>query len=290
MPRFEPHPARRPAIVTGASSGIGQAAAIALAEAGHPVVLGARRVEVCEVTAEQIRAAGGEAAAVALDLTDAASIRAFTAAAEAQFGPIEVLVSNAGEVLPTLAHETDPDAFEAQLHVNLLGAQRLVGLVVPGMVDRRRGDVVFVTSDVVREPRPRMASYVTAKWGLEGLARAMQLELEGTGVRASIIRPGPTTTGQGSTWDPREINAVLEQWAHHGLMRHDGYLRPQQVADTIVTMVTTPRGTHLTMIEIQPEAPATPIDDASAVRGAATEGHLTLLEGGLADDAQEAEA
>ena len=77
MPRFEPHPDRRPAIVTGASSGIGAATAAALAAAGHPVVLGARRVERLEELAGTIRADGGEALALPLDLTDTDSIATF---------------------------------------------------------------------------------------------------------------------------------------------------------------------------------------------------------------------
>ena len=282
MPRFEPHPARRPVVVTGASSGIGEAIAITLAGQGHPVVLGARRVDVCEATAGALRAAGGEAIAIALDLTDHDSIAEFAIAAEAAFGPIEVLVSNAGEVFPTRAHETDPDQFAAQVEVNLLGAQRLVSLLVPGMVARTRGDVVFVTSDVVREPRPFMASYVTAKFGLEGLALAMRAELEGTGVRASIVRPGPASTGQGSTWDPASINVVLDEWGRRGHMRHNGYLRPAEIADAVAAVIHTPRGTHLTLVEIQPEAPVVLV--ATDEEEPPTDGsHLTLLDGGLED-------
>ena len=281
MPRFAPHPDRRPAIVTGASSGIGQAVAITLAAAGHPVVLGARRVDTCEVTAANLRGAGAEAIAVRLDLTDAESISAFATAAEAAFGPTEVLVSNAGEVLPTLAHETDPATFATQVQVNLLGAQQLVSHVVPGMVGRGRGDVVFVTSDVVRSPRPRMASYVTAKWGLEGMARAMQMELEGTGVRVGIVRPGPTTSGQGSTWGPDETAQLLEDWTAWGFLRHPGYLRPAEVADTVLAVVATPRGTHVTLIEVQPEAPDNrPPSDAMAAVPDPDGSHLTLIEGG----------
>ena len=82
MPRFEPHPARRPAVVTGASSGIGLATALALAEAGHPVVLGARRLDRLEETAAKIVANGGEAVALPLDLTDDSSIDAFAADAQ----------------------------------------------------------------------------------------------------------------------------------------------------------------------------------------------------------------
>jgi NADP-dependent 3-hydroxy acid dehydrogenase YdfG len=245
---------RRYAVVTGASSGIGEATARALAAAGHPVVLGARRVERCEQVAEEIREAGGTALAVAVDVGDHGSVTAFVERAQA-FGPIDVLVSNAGDVLASNAAETEPDDFAAQVSVNLLAAQRLVSLVVPTMIDRQRGDVVFVTSDVTRVPRPRMSSYVVSKWGLEGLARALQLELEGTGVRASIVRPGPTTSELGWTWSEETTNAVLKEWKRHGLLRHGGYLPPQGVAGAVLAVVSAPRGTHLTLVEVEPEAP-----------------------------------
>jgi len=257
MPRFPVHPDRRPAVVTGASSGIGAAVAAHLAALGHPVVLGARRVERCEETAAKLRADGHEAAAVALDLTDPDSIAAFATAAEAVHGPIEVLVSNAGEVLPRTAIDTEPDVFTRQVHVNLLGAQALVHAVVPGMVERQRGDVVFVTSDVVRVPRPRMAAYVTAKAGLEAMARVMQMELEGSGVRVGIVRPGPASTEQGTTWSEAVVVETVDEWNRWGLLRHDGALRPGDVAGAVTAMVGTARGTHLTLIEVEPEAPAT---------------------------------
>jgi NADP-dependent 3-hydroxy acid dehydrogenase YdfG len=255
MPRFPPHPERRAAVVTGASGGIGAAIAVQLAEAGHPVVLGARRLDRLEEAAATINAAGGEAVGLALDLTDDASIDAFSAGAEAALGPIEVVVSNAGEVLPATALGIDPDDFVRQVQLNLLGAHRLVRAFGPGMVERQRGDIVFVTSDVVRVPRPTMAPYVAAKHALEGLARAMQMELEGSGVRVGIVRPGPSSTEQGATWDPAIVDDLMAEWDRWGLMRHPGVLRPQDVARAVVTVVSTPRGTHLTLVEVEPEAP-----------------------------------
>lgn len=245
----------RAAVVTGASSGIGAATARALAAAGHPVVLGARRVGRCSEVAAEIRAAGGVAVAERVDVTDLASMTAFVKAAEAAVGPLEVVVSNAGDVLPATVADTDPADFAAAVSVNLLAAQRLVTLAAPGMIERGRGDLVFVTSDVVRVPRPRMASYVAAKWGLEGMIRALQLELEGSGVRASIVRPGPTITEQGSTWSGEVVVPLLREWKRHGLMRHDGYLSPEGVAGAVLAVVSAPPGTHLTLIEVQPEAP-----------------------------------
>ena len=255
MPRYLPHPERRPAVITGASSGIGQATAVALAAAGHPVVLGARRVQRCEDTAAKIRVDGGEALALHLDLIDGASVAAFAEGAVAGLGPIEVVVSNAGDVRPITVIGADPAEFARQLDVNLLGPQRLVHHLVPAMVERRQGDVVFVTSEVARAPRPLMAGYVASKAGLEGLAHAMQMELEGTGVRVGIVRPGPSSTEQGSTWNVESIEAVMSAWAKWGLMRHGGYLRPEAVAAAILTMVSAAKGTHLALLDVQPEAP-----------------------------------
>lgn len=254
MPRFEPHPDRRVAIVTGASSGHGAAIALRLAQAGHPVVLGARRLDRMEQLAERIAEGGGEALAVRLDLTDARSIEEFARRAELEMGPIEILVSNAGDVQPitTLA---DPVEFTRQLQVNLLGAQALVHAVVPRMVERRRGDVVFVTSEVAEDPRTHMAAYVASKAGLEGYARAMAMECEGTGVRVGIVRPGPSNTEQGTGWSEDSINEVVATWFKWGLLRHDGAIRPAEFADAVLAVVSAPKGTRYALLEVQPEAP-----------------------------------
>lgn len=255
MPRFDPHPERRPAIVAGASSGIGAATAHALATAGHPVALGARRVQVCEEIAATIRAGGGEALAIPLDIAEGESVKNFVATAENALGPVEAVVSGAGDVEAALVHEQDPETFARQVEVHLVGAQRLVSEVVPSMVQRQRGDFVFLSSDVARAHRPRMGGYVPAKAGLEAMVRTMQMELEGTGVRASIVRPGPTKTGMGTTWKDEVATAVLEDWVHWGLARHPYFLRPSDVAAAVTTVVGSPRGAHLTLVEVEPEAP-----------------------------------
>lgn len=258
MPRFDPHPARRPAVITGASSGIGAATAQALSAAGHPVILGARRAERLSDLAAKLCADGGEAIALALDLAEPESIDAFAAEAIAALGPIDVVVSNAGEVVPMTGVGADPDEFARSVHVNLLGAQRLASRLGPALVAQGHGDLVFVTSDVVVRQRTHMAAYVTAKSGLEGLCRAMQMELEGTGVRVGMVRPGPSSTEQGTTWTEETVLEVMPHWERWGHLRHNGALLPRNVADAIVAMVSAPKGTHLSLIEVQPEAPVLP--------------------------------
>jgi NADP-dependent 3-hydroxy acid dehydrogenase YdfG len=248
-------PDRRPAVVTGASSGIGAATALALAAAGHPVALGARRADRCEEVAATIRDRGGEATAHPLDLTDPVSVRAFADAVTSDLGGVEVVVSSAGAVAPGTIHEVDPERFGREIDLNLVGAHRLVHAFVPAMVQRRRGDVVFVSSDVAVRARPFMSSYAAGKWGLEGMAAALQMELEGTGVRASIVRPGPTWSEMGSDWDPDEAALVLNQWVRFGLARHPHFMKPKAIADAITTVVSAPRGVHLNLIEVSPESP-----------------------------------
>ncbi len=242
-------------MVTGASSGIGAATAATLAAAGHPVALGARRVEKLEELAAAIRSSGGEAVAHRLDVTDADSVDEFAGAVQKELGDVEVVVSNAGWVGPGTTHQVDSERFAREIDLNLLGAHRVVRAFVPGMVERHRGDVVIVSSDVAVRPRPFMAAYSASKWGLEGMATAMQMELEGTGVRVSLVRPGPTWTEAGSDWEADEAAFVINQWVRFGLARHSNFLEAQALADAVTTVVTAPRGVHLSLVEVNPEAP-----------------------------------
>lgn len=255
MPRFAPHPARRPALIAGASSGIGAATAVALAELGHPVALGARRVDVCQTIADKIIADGGEAFAHRLDVTDDASVDEFVTAAENALGPIEIAVSGAGDMEFGAAHAMDPERFLFQVNVHLVGAQRLVHRIVPGMIERQRGDFVLIGSDCAPEPRPLMGAYNAAKAGVESMALQMRMELEGTGVRASVVRPGPTQTGMGMDATPEAVGPVLESWVTWGFARHPYFLRASDLAAAVAAVVSTPRGAHLVLVEAQPEAP-----------------------------------
>lgn len=255
MPRFEPNPARRHAIISGASSGIGTASAVALAELGHPVTLGARRVQECEAIADKIRANGGSAFAHHLDVAEPESVEEFVTAAENEFGPVEIAVSGAGDLEFAQVHAMDAERFLTQIQVHLVGAQRLVHRIVPGMVERQRGDFVLIGSDCADSPRPRMGAYNAAKMGLEAMGRQMRMELEGTGVRASIVRPGPTQTGMGMNASHDDIAALIDDWSKWGFARHSFFLRASDIAAAVVAVVSAPRGAHLVLVEVQPEAP-----------------------------------
>jgi len=255
MPRFAPLPARRPALVAGASSGIGAATAIDLASRGFPVSLGARRVEKLDELVEQIRASGGEAVAFHLDVTDPDSVKAFVSQSVDALGEIEVLVAGAGDTYFGRLHEISTDQFESQIQVHLIGANRLATAVLPGMVERQRGDVIFVGSDVALRQRPHMGAYGAAKAALTAMVTNLQMELEGTGVRASIVHPGPTKTSMGWSLPAEDIGPALEDWAKWGQARHDYFLRAQDLARAITFVAETPRGGFIASMELQPEAP-----------------------------------
>ncbi|WP_370288805.1 SDR family oxidoreductase [Nocardioides sp.] len=251
------HPARRPAVVAGASSGIGAETARVLAAAGLPVALGARRVERCEEIAAEIRAAGGEAVAHPLDVASSESVESFAEKVVADLGEIEVVVSNAALLAPGALLDTDVERLAREVDVNLLGPHRLVRAFAPAMVQRQRGDLVFVSSDVALRARPFMGGYSATKSGLEGLVASLQMELEGTGVRASIVRPGPTWSEMGSDWDAEAGARVLTEWVKWGHARHSHFLKATAIAEAIGVVVTAPRGVHISPVDVNPEAPLT---------------------------------
>lgn len=273
MARFEPSPARRPTIVAGASSGIGAASATELARRGFPVALGARRVDKLAELVDKIRAGGGEAVAFSLDVTDPDSVKSFVAQSIDAIGEIELLVSGAGDMHPGRIHETSTESFNDQIQVHLVGANRLANAVLPDMVARRRGDVIFVGSDVALRQRPHMGAYGAAKAGLVAMVTNLQMELEGTGVRASIVHPGPTLTGMGWQLSAEQVGPMLADWAKWGHARHSYFLRPADLARAIAFVAETPRGSHIVNLEVQPEAP---LADTASERQ-----HLQLGEEGM---------
>jgi NADP-dependent 3-hydroxy acid dehydrogenase YdfG len=245
----------RTAIVTGASAGFGAAIAHAFGELGWQVAVGARRIEKLGEVAREVERAGGRPLSHVLDVADPESIDAFVRAAEDTFGAIDVVVNNAGVGVPGLLHEVSAEGLRAEIETNLVGPLMLVRRVLPGMLARMRGDIVFVSSLNATLPRPFQVGYTATKAGIEGAARALQMELEGTGVRATIVRPGPSRTEMGSTWDAEVVRNMLGVWKRFGILRHHNYLAPESIARAVLAAVTAPPGTHLDLIQVNPEGP-----------------------------------
>jgi short-subunit dehydrogenase len=203
------------ALVTGASSGIGEATARALARAGYAVGLVARRTELLERLASELRAAGGVALPLPADLRDDAQIVASVGAAEAQLGPIALLLNNAGVGRRHRAWRPGDDVIEDVLGTNLLSPIRVTRAVAPGMVERRRGHIISVGSMAAYLATPGSSLYSASKAGLRSWSRALGRELRGSGVYVSLISPGyirtPMTEGVKLPMAPPELiaNTVL---------------------------------------------------------------------------------
>lgn len=247
---------QRTAIVTGASAGIGVEIATELGRLGWKVAVGARRVERLADTAAAVEAAGGQPFAHALDVSDAASIDAFFAAAEAALGPIDVVVNNAGTAAPGWLTDSSIEAIQQEVATNLVGPILMSRLAIGSLQQRgSRGHIVFITSDASRHARPRMATYTATKAGLEALSHCLAMELEGTGIRVTTVRVGPTLSEFGFGWPVESIEDLLAYWPRFGLQRHNGVLEPVAIARAVVTAVTAPPGVVIDTIEVQPEAP-----------------------------------
>ena len=242
------------ALVTGASSGIGEQFARQLVARGYRVVVTARREDRLQALCAEL---GGDehAVAVGTDLAVPQERDRLAARIDELGAQVDVLVNNAGLGIYTKFGAEGRDQELQMLRVDVEAVADLMLRYLPGMVERRRGDIVFVSSDVAVRARPFMSSYAAGKWGLEGMAHAMQMELEGTGVRASIVRPGGTWSEMGSDWDPEAGADVLNHWVHFGFARHPHFLKPQAIGEAITTIVSAPRGVHLNLVEVTPEAP-----------------------------------
>ena len=244
---------QRTAILTGASSGIGADTAVELGRLGYHVALGARRAPRLAETAKRVEEAGGRAFAHPLDVRDPASVDAFCGAAERALGLVDVLINNAGENRAGLIHETSTDDLRSDVEINLLGAIYMTRRVLPAMLARGRGDVVFIGSDSAKHPRPYQGAYAAAKWGLEAFARVLEMETEGKGVRSILVRVGPTGSEFGNQMPKAQIPKILESWKYWGVLRHLHWMPGTSVARAIARVVEIPlEESYPTVLEIQP--------------------------------------
>ena len=243
----------RSAIITGASSGIGADTAVELGRQGYRLALGARRVARLEEVAKRIEKDGGRAFAHALDVRDADSVDAFCTASEQALGPIDLLINNAGETRAGLIHEASIEDLRSDIEINLLGAILTTRRVLPAMLARGRGDIVFIGSDSAKHPRPYQGAYAAAKHGLEAFARVLEMETEGTGVRSILVRVGPTGSEFGNQMPKAQIPKILESWKYWGVLRHLHWMPGTSVARAIARLVETPlEESYPTILEIQP--------------------------------------
>jgi NAD(P)-dependent dehydrogenase (short-subunit alcohol dehydrogenase family) len=183
------------ALVTGASRGLGEGAARALAAAGASVMLLARDGKLAGDVAQAIGRAQGRAEAVACDVSDYAAVQQVLAQTEARLGPVDILVNNAGVIEPVSEVATsDPAIWAESISINLVGAYYALRAVLPGMLARGGGTIVNVSSGAAYRPLEGWSAYCSGKAGLAMLTRAVALETAGKGIRIFGFSPGTIDT------------------------------------------------------------------------------------------------
>lgn len=264
----------RIALVTGAGTGIGRAMALKFGALGWSVAIGGRRVALLEQTAEQVARAGGKPFAHALDVTDAGSVDAFFDAAQAKLGPIDLAIHNAAVGRYGPFDDFSPQEIHAEIATKLTGGLYLARRAIQSMrATGRGGDVLFMTSTSAAVPWVHHLPYAAANAGVEHAARILRHELEGSGIRVTVLRCGDTI---GTDFATKELAsgrmpAANELWFRRGLLRHTGLMTPDMVADAVISAVTLPMTHQLELISLVPAAPIGPLPETFAEL---TAGHL----------------
>jgi 2-hydroxycyclohexanecarboxyl-CoA dehydrogenase len=223
----------RVAFVTGGARGIGAAIATGLAQDGLAVVIADTRLAEASEAADSIIDGGGKALAVEVNVTDTASIDRGVQLARERFGPIDVLVNNAGwdELKPFL--ETDEEFWERVLDINFKGALRMTRALLPGMVERSWGRIVNIGSDAGRVGSSLESVYSGAKGGMIAFTKTVAREVARSGVTANVVCPGPTDTPflQETASQHKDADAVIASMVKGVPMRR--LARPEEVAAAV---------------------------------------------------------
>ncbi len=207
MSRF----ANRTALVTGASRGIGEAVARRLAAEGAHVIAAARTAAALEKVVGEIAAAGGSASALTMDLSDAGSIEAGAKQALASPAGVDILVNNAGVTEDNLILRMSREAWDRVLGTNLTGTFLLTQAIVKGMVRKRYGRIVNISSVVGIIGNPGQANYAASKAGLIGLTKSVARELASRNITCNAVAPGFIETEMTQKMTPQAREALTGQ-------------------------------------------------------------------------------
>ena len=211
------------AIVTGGGSGIGAAIGRRLATLGALTVLAGRNLARLRAVAQECRKAGGEAVALACDVTQLKSVEELSRRVEKEFGRADILVNNAGiGGFAGPLHQLPPESWDALLNTNLRGAYYCIRAFTPMMIRAKAGHIINISSIAGKNALPNGAAYAASKWGLNGLSYSVAEELRGYNIRVSVVCPGSTMTDLSphAGKDPRKM------------------LQPEDVAHVVAMIVT----------------------------------------------------
>jgi NADP-dependent 3-hydroxy acid dehydrogenase YdfG len=237
--------AARVAAITGASSGIGEATARALARDGHQVVLLARRVDRIQELADDL---GEHARAIEADVTDRDSLAAAAERVKNDLGGTDILVNNAGVMLLGPFSEEQRSDYRQMIETNLLGAITTTEVFLDQLRDGG-GDLVNISSVAGRTARPGNAVYAATKWGLNGWSESLRQELQ-PDIRVVVIEPGAVATELTGHITHAETKRATEEFVK------DLAIRPEDIAEVIAFAVGRPRRMTLNEVLVRPTAQA----------------------------------
>jgi NADP-dependent 3-hydroxy acid dehydrogenase YdfG len=240
--------ADRVAVVTGASSGIGEATARLLAREGYAVALAARRAERIDELAEEISGGGGKAIAVPTDVGDPAAAAALIRTSKEQLGSVDVLINNAGVMLLGPLLGADLEHWQRMVNVNLLGLIYCTHNALPIMQEQGSGHIVNVSSVAGRVARLGSGVYNATKWGVGAFSESLRQEALNYGVRVTIVEPGYVDTElQGHNVHPMVVERMEKDKEQIGKV-----LDADDIANAIVYAVQQPEHVSINEVLIRP--------------------------------------
>ena len=238
----------RVAAVTGASSGIGEATAAALAAAGASVAIGARRADRLEALAQRVESEGGKALAVEVDVSDESQARGFIERTNEELGRLDVLVNNAGVMLLGPVEGADTEEWRRMVNVNLLGLLYCTHAALPIMREGGGGFIVNVSSVAGRNAHAGSAVYNLTKFGVTAFSEALRQEALYSNIRVAVVEPGFVGTElQGHSPNPAVQEATEKMREEIGEI-----LEAEDIADAIVYTVSRPERVGINEVLIRP--------------------------------------
>ncbi len=235
------------AVVTGASSGIGEATALALAEEGARVAVSARRRDRLDTLVARIKDAGGEAQAFTADVSQEDQANGLITQAHDAFGRLDILVNNAGVALIGPIGGADTEDWRRMIGTNVLGLMYATHAAIPAMKEQGGGHIVNVSSTAGRVARAGMAVYCASKWGVGAFSEALRQEVHKDHIRVTVIEPGMVATELTHHITDPEARRRMEE-----RMSSITPLEPGDIAAGILYAVTQPPRVNVNEILIRP--------------------------------------
>jgi len=230
------------AAITGAASGIGLECARILIEEGAQVVLIDRAKDRLHALCEEL---GEQACPLVVDLLDGPQVSGMLPRIEALVGPLDVFHANAGAYIGGAAAEGDPDQWDRMLNLNINAAFRSVRAVLPSMIERKTGDVIFTSSIAGVVPVVWEPIYTASKFAVQAFVHSTRRQVSEHGVRMGAVLPGPVVTALLDDWPKQKMEEAL---ANGSLMQ------PREVAEAVLFMLTRPRGVVIRDLVILPNS------------------------------------